>query len=380
MLAIAIMSSPKKSLPQGRTTVRDIAQATGVHYSTVSMALRNSPRLRAETRKKIQKAAKALGYVPDPMLSALNAYRRANTTPKFQAVIAWINNWPERDKLRDVFGSYYEGARKRAHQAGYLLEEFWMHSPGMTPERLYRILKARNIQALLIAPQPHPHMNPQINFADYSAVAFGYSMEPSVLHVVTNHHFYSVILALTHLSQLGYRRIGLYIGEEWDDKSGNACLGATLFFQHKHPEVTCYFSKGESFTTLGKWLAKIKPDVVVSFDSLEHGIRELGYSIPRDIGFASLDRRPENKHLSGIDQNGFMIGQKAVDVLIGMIHRGERGVPAVPFRTLLESTWAPGTTLRPQNCPAKSHRVPRQRSPNKTKRNARNRAKVQRVE
>lgn len=357
MLPLVFMNPPDESLPKARITVRDIARVTGLHYSTVSMALRNSLRLRKETREKIQKAAKALGYVPDPMLAALNAYRRASVAPRFQAVIAWINNWPEREELMSVFKSYYEGARKQAEQAGYLLEEFWIQSPNMTSEKLHRILRARNIQALLIAPQPHPHMNPQINFEGYSAVAFGYSMEPSVLHVITNHQFSSVLLLLSRLFELGYRKIGFYIGEEWDDKTGNACLGAALCFQHKHLEATCILSEQVVYKDLGKWLAKYKPDVVVSHDSLEDGLKALGYSIPRDIGFASLDRRPENSHLSGINQNGFLIGQKAVDVLIDMIHRGERGVPAVPIRMLLESTWSPGETLRPQRPKGSKHQI-----------------------
>ncbi len=176
-----------------RITIRDIARETGLHFTTVALCLRNSPRLRLETRKKVQEVAKKLGYRPDPMVSALMVYRQSKRTPNFQAVLAWINNWPERSRLREnsCFDRYCIGASERAQQLGYVVEEFWLREPGMTPEKLARILKARNIQGLLMAPQPRPYAAElRFNFADFSAIAFGDSMQPSVLDVVTNNHFH----------------------------------------------------------------------------------------------------------------------------------------------------------------------------------------------
>ena len=48
-----------------RVTIRDIAAKAGVHFTTVGLALRDSPRLSAATRKKIQKMAAKMGYAPD---------------------------------------------------------------------------------------------------------------------------------------------------------------------------------------------------------------------------------------------------------------------------------------------------------------------------
>ena len=54
-----------------RVTLADIARVCSVHVTTVSLALRNSPRLPAETRERIQSTARRLGYTPDPWLRAL---------------------------------------------------------------------------------------------------------------------------------------------------------------------------------------------------------------------------------------------------------------------------------------------------------------------
>ena len=57
-----------------RVTLAAIAAQAGVHVTTVSLALRNSPRLPIATRDRIRKLADELGYAPDPMLQALVAY------------------------------------------------------------------------------------------------------------------------------------------------------------------------------------------------------------------------------------------------------------------------------------------------------------------
>jgi LacI family transcriptional regulator len=339
---------------KSRVTLQHIAKAMGLHHTTISLALHNSPKLRTETRLKIQETARQMGYSPDPMLSALSLYRKSQNSPHYQATIAWINNWPNRDGLfaNFAFRQYYEGASSRAQQLGYALEEFWLHEKGMSLSRLHSIWKARNIEGLLLAPQPHPRMNPSIDYSNVSAVAFGYSIQPSVLNVVTNHHFHSISLMLSKLLELGYRRIGLYVPAIWDEKVENAWLGGLTLAYKKYPELI-QIPPGQDETVrgeiLGKWMHKYKPDVVVSYDAMKEHIESLGYSIPKDIGFASLAVDPDNMLISGINENDFYIGQKAMDMLVGLLHRGERGVPLIPTRLLIESTWVPGSTLREQS-------------------------------
>jgi LacI family transcriptional regulator len=59
-----------------RVTLRDIAKAAGVSHVTVSLALRNQAQIPTATRNRIRSLADKMGYVPDPALGRLNAYRR----------------------------------------------------------------------------------------------------------------------------------------------------------------------------------------------------------------------------------------------------------------------------------------------------------------
>lgn len=57
-------------------TITDVAKAAGVSKSTVSLALQDSPKLRADTKRKVMKAAKELGYVYNR--AAANLRRRSS--------------------------------------------------------------------------------------------------------------------------------------------------------------------------------------------------------------------------------------------------------------------------------------------------------------
>ncbi|MBG1232180.1 LacI family transcriptional regulator [Aestuariivirga litoralis] len=51
--------------PDKRPTLKSLAEITGLGISTVSQALRNSPEISAETRKRVQLAAQQAGYRPN---------------------------------------------------------------------------------------------------------------------------------------------------------------------------------------------------------------------------------------------------------------------------------------------------------------------------
>jgi LacI family transcriptional regulator len=347
---------PDQAPERPHVTLRQVAEAAGVHFTTVSLALRNSPKLLPETRKRLQDLAREMGYRPDPMLAALNAYRISRAPLHFQATIAWINNWPKRDGLllNREFREYYNGARARADELGYSLEEFWMHEPGMNRARLRRILKARGIQALLLPPQERPNTAPDIDFEEYSAVAFGFSMRPSVLHLVTNHHLHSMNLVLRKLYAHGYRRVGFHSGKGWNAKVDGAWLAAILTVRHEHPDLQVFspiLESSEALPPMEKWIPEHRLDAVVSYTEIIREVREAGFRVPEDIGFASVGLHSDEHTVTGVYQNDLLVGRKAVDLLVGMLHRNERGLPEVPVCTFVEGEWREGTTLLDRNSP-----------------------------
>ncbi|XHR29729.1 MAG: LacI family DNA-binding transcriptional regulator [Chthoniobacteraceae bacterium] len=333
-----------------RVSIRDIAATLGLHHTTVSLALRDSPSLKPETKQKIQAAAVELGYRPDPMLTALAAYRQSKRPSSFHAVIAWINNWKDREAIFEVptYRAYYEGACETAQTLGYAVQEFWMHERGMTPARMQHILKARNISGLLLPPQPSPGATLHFDFQDFPAITFGFSLQPSVLHLVTCHHSKALDLLMSHLVAKGYRRPGYCILDFTDSVVNYEWVSRLAYLYTKYPAlVPIPRLTSLEHGVIAKWIKKYKPDVLIGYSFLLSQVEALSYRVPEDIGYASLAVDLADPHISGISQNDRFIGKIAVDLLVGMIHRGERGVPPIPIRTLIDSTWVEGETLRP---------------------------------
>ena len=200
-------------------TIKDIALEAGVSLMTVSRALRKQPSVSARLRARIHDIADRLGYRPNPLVSALMSQRRAGKPPHYNLKLGYITQFPTRagwKKIR-IFGQFYDGAAQGAERHGYQLEEFWLTEPGMTPQRMSKILMTRNIHGLIIAPMPLPGSCVDFLWDHFSAVAIAYSLVEPSLHRIAHNHFNSMRLIMQKLWERGYRRPGLAIFEQGAD-------------------------------------------------------------------------------------------------------------------------------------------------------------------
>ncbi len=342
-----------------QVTLGHIAARAGVHVTTVSLALRDSLRLPVATRQRIQKLAREMGYVPDPSLSALNAYRSYVRSPVFQATLAYFNNYPERHSLLSVpsFRDYYLGALRRAEELGYKLEEVWLREPHLTPKAIRRNLLSKGIRGILLFPQSEPGPLPEFDWEDFSAVALGYSVTAPQLHRVTNHQFRSVLMLIRELRYLGYRRIGLNVTEEYNRRmnlapmSAYAAYDSTIPARERVPVLVPRY-RDDTFRLL-KWIRRQQPEAIISQDfAMWDKCLSIGLRVPEDIGFAYFHVGKAETLLSGIHQNDAEIGRTAVDYLVAMLHRHERGIPSVAQHVLVDGMWLPRQSTRRVGEPA----------------------------
>ena len=335
-----------------RPIQKDVAVRAGVTQATVSMALYNHPSIPAETCKRIQAIAAEMGYQPDPYLSGLSAYRKRNRPAQFQAPLAWLSNYPPGTTWRHypAFAGYFEGAFARAAELGYLVEEHELQAKGMTSRRLERILAARNISGVLMAPQPDPGVHLNFNFDRFSAITFGYSLVEPQLHLVTLHQFRSMEAAFRKLLSLGYQRPGLALAVESDQRADRNWSAAFWSEQRELParnRIPSLLVQPLEERLFLRWLEKHKPDVVLTINAGVHEwLRKAGIRVPEDLGLALLTVPDGGKYYSGIWENPRIIGQRAVEFLIDMIHRTEVGIPQVPVCELISGTWVDGKTTR----------------------------------
>lgn len=337
-----------------RPTQKDVAREAGVTQATVSLALRNHPEVSAETSLRIQNVARELGYQPDPYLAGLSAYRKTRRPPSFQATLAWLSNYPEGSSWRQfpAFQGYFDGANERAAQLGYRLEEFRLHTPRMTCSRMAQILAARSVNGLLIAPQPQPDTKLDFRFDRFSAVTFGYTLTEPQLHVAALNMFRSMETAFRRLMSLGYRRPGLALALESDRRADRLWSSAFWTEQHSLPaeqRVPLLLGQPLDRERFLEWFREHRPDVVVAiWPEVLTWLTTAGYRVPDDVGLALLTVPDGGALYSGMWENPQMIGAKAVEFLIDLTHRSERGRPEVPLTMLVDGTWVEGRTVRTQ--------------------------------
>jgi DNA-binding LacI/PurR family transcriptional regulator len=338
----------------GKTpSYRDIADQAGVSLMTVSLALRNSPRISKPTRTRVRRVAAELGYTSDPKIADMMNYLRRRRVVKHHPVLALINARGE--PLSRLHAPYTVGIARAASAAaqrqGYHTEEFWLGASGMTERRLSDILEARGIRGVLLLPLPPGRAALNLNWSRFAAISTCYLSHPSGLHHISTHRQHYIELAMKELRVLGYRRIGLAIDEDMDVRSHHQTLAHYLWDQSRLPEsqrVRALLAPTLEREPLRDWLDEQKPEVVVSPRNHVHTLLvQLGYKIPRRIAFVSLAASARDvPNLSGVDERPETVGKAAADFLAAQLQRGEFGVPQVRQFLLVEAGWIQGKTVR----------------------------------
>jgi LacI family transcriptional regulator len=378
-----------------KVSLGSIAKVAEVSTSAVSLALQNRPGVSPAMREKILRIARELGYAPNARLSMVMAEVR-KTESKDLLPIAWLNTGWERDAWqRYLFQSpYLNGARARALELGYKVDEIWAHEPGMTMKRLTKILYQRGIEGVVVT---HPARHLRLDWDHLASVSLGASLLAPRLHRVVADLNFNLLLALKSLRRLGYRRIGICLAQEVDSAS-HYTLRATardLYFSASpeeripplfHAPFAYYPAKDNiggkksrinneptseaPVVILGnvgvprqwqqtitenqdkkrsevvKWLKRYKPEVIVGHDSfLKPWAEAAGYRVPEDIGIVHLAIDDDVLDWAGIHSRRRETGATAIEWLVSLMRNHQYGVPATPLNILIRGTWQTGKTL-----------------------------------
>jgi DNA-binding LacI/PurR family transcriptional regulator len=345
-----------------RVTLKDIAKRVGVGKTTVSMALRENHRVSLVRRREIQRMAKQMGYVPDPFLSGLAAHSRERTPTKSHGVLAWVNHWDDPKRLLQFneFKGYWRGASKAASQFGYHLDEVrWERN--CTAKRFERILLARGIEGVLVPPHHELLDWEDFDWNKFSVIRFGMSVQNPDSNLVTSDTFRAIVMAIKQIHDYGYRRIGVTINEEFNQRLGGNFLSGLYYVQtlldlkKPLPPLITFLKKrtadelSRQKAALKSWLNKFKPDAILTADiEVPPMLRELGLRIPQDLAVAGTSVLDLPGIDTGIDQHPEAIGRIAVEMLVKQLNVNERGEPIDPCRILVESRWKDGNSLPPK--------------------------------
>jgi DNA-binding LacI/PurR family transcriptional regulator len=190
-------------------SIKDIAKAAGVSHSTVSRALSDSPLIKAETKARIQRLAREMGYSPDARARSL-VMGQTRTVGVVVTTIA------------DPFAAeIVQAIEHTAHDHAYTVI---LCSSNAEPEReiaAVKMLRSKRVDGVIVTSSRvgalyQEHLErlgvPIVLINNHSEDSGRYTYSVSVDNRHGGH------LATTHLIQLGHRRIA-YISRPSDYRS-----------------------------------------------------------------------------------------------------------------------------------------------------------------
>jgi len=334
-------------------SLRELARSLGLSHTTVSEALRASPRVKAATRERVLKAARDVGYRHNPLAGALMSEMRRSRSGTFRGVLAVIDlDGPEK---RPANAARYHveltrGASERAVELGFKIEPFIIGHNDISISRLDAILKTRGIHGVFLLPSSEDPDLTQLDWSRYAGVYADYIIEHPGLHSVCSDHYRSMLTTLQRLHALGYKRPGLVLNRHHDERLLYRWEAAFQAYQNHHsgftrlpPLIVPEIGKPDFCA----WFKAAKPDVVLCHraEAIEW-MEACGASVPRTHGFCCLNIMVNVVPCAGLDLQPWLLGVRGAELLIAQIHRNEYGVPDIPSTTTIPAAWVDGPTLR----------------------------------
>lgn len=306
-----------------------------------------------------------MGYVPDPVLHSLVAYRGRVAAHRNVPTLAYVTNWSTRWGWKTVTAhpEFFRGAERRTAELGYKLEHFWMGDKGMSQQRLGRILFSRGIRGLIVASHGRERGDVlEFDWNQFSAIKIDYFPHRPMLHNVTNHQLDIARMATQKVIEAGYRKVGFVMHRGWDHTvdrlwtAGFLCEQQTLPVKDRVPThlfpdarpVENWLNESTSKVVVPlepfrAWFERYRPEVIISKASFVLPVlKQMGLVVPRDVAFVDLFLEGKSRALAGVRQNYDTVGSLAVEILAGQLRHNIIGVPRIPTTTFVEGTWCDG--------------------------------------
>jgi DNA-binding LacI/PurR family transcriptional regulator len=312
-------------------------------------------------RQRVREAAEAMGYRPNPLVSALMATRRRRGGNGEVDIIALVTQYGGRRdwRTKDVCRWEYDGIRERAATLGFRIEVFSLSAYQGSPERLTSTLRARGIRGVLLGfsretGEQLPFPTEGFAVAGLSAYFQNTNVDRSNFHA-----FFNVQLALNEMRQKGYRRPALVVPDLNNRISNNHWSGAFLDWQRCLPKK----DRCEPFIPMGEldppafydWIYRNDPDSLLIYKyPLRSLLAKRGIRVPQDVGLAYLYRTSdEMRTTAGIDGNLTAVGAAALDLVVERLNSNTLGMSSQPKEVLIKGRWQDGDTLPPKETPVR---------------------------
>ena len=320
------------------TRLKDIADRTGFSVNTVSLALRDSPRIPEETRATIRLAAEALNYLPNHIAKSLVS----RETRTIGLVLTSITN--------PILTRVAQAIELRLAERGYSTLFATSNGDHHEEKKVIEMFRSRQVDGMLIYPSGHRELDHirRVRQTGQPLVLLVGDADADV-DVVSMDTRRGSHKAVRHLLELGHRRIGIIDGggargnlEKLDGyrqaltEAGLAPDDGLLVAPRTHSVARGHAAMAELMAR-GKGMTA----VLAATDSLALGAlrwtQENGRRVPDDMAIVGFDNIEFAQYaatpISSVDYAVARVTELAVERLLGLIQA--EALPE-PEMTLIE--------------------------------------------
>lgn len=309
-------------------TMKDIARELGVSIATVSRALKDSPRISAETRDAIKKYAREHEFVPNAIAESLR-----NSRIRPQKIIGVIV--PQFTHF--YFSSILSGIEEEASSHGYSLLVAQSDERYDREVRICKSFYENKVCGIIVSQakdtQKYDHfqrlMDEGVPLVFYDRICTGVNASRVVVD-----DYMGAYNAVSYLIETGCKRIAFYgsaftleISKNRYNGYKDALLKHGLAYDDSITRICDNRADAEAVTP-ELLQAENRPDAFFAInDDTAIGImytaKRMGFKVPKDIsicGFTNGQRAVAcDPMLTTVEQRGVKVGEEAADILIGHV-------------------------------------------------------------
>ena len=280
-------------------TLKMVAEKAEVSVNTASRAINNRPDINLETKKRVLRIAKELGYIRNAAAVAL----RTKKTGTIGVVIA--------DNRNPFYAEVLNGMEEAAREKNYHIILANTQRDYKKEEEAINLLLAKRVDGLLITPvQDKDDDIRNLIDANIPFVVVGRDFENIEVDAIYNNEAKGGFLATEYLIKKGHKRIALIDGFLYKSPAKNRLEGykkalnkyriplddslisvGDINIEDGHERTKQMLEKNLGFTAIFAY------NDMMAFGSMQ-AIKEKGLRIPEDIGLVGYDDIPFSSLIS----------------------------------------------------------------------------------
>jgi LacI family transcriptional regulator len=319
---------------KARADIREVANAAGVAVSSVSRVMSNHPDVSPAMKKRVNDAARTLGYEPDIVAQSM----RKGSTRTIGFLVSDISN--------PLFSQIALGVETALNSEGYaMLIANSQGNPHHDAKRI-RLLRQRRVDGFILslADEENSAGIAQLRALDRPFVLLDREVQGLAAPAVVSDHEAGMRTAVEHLVHLGHRSIGL-VCTGGHVRPSKTRIDAVLAACREHRGVSAIVEAGCSTAAHGEAATemllsrRIPPTAIIATTNetligVLKSLRRHDIDVPREMSLITCDPLPLSEllepSLATIGRDPVQMGSAAAELILETLRGKIAGKVTLP--------------------------------------------------